>query len=185
MPAVRSLDHHLRHGPQSDAHGTQIFSRGGFVRLKGVEDVAILRTIEVMSDKDRDEVVSEPRTTPPGEGERRAIGGYYPQYRVAAALTLRGLRDGTLDAIRLRDPEAGRIDDIQIIGRTKLDAFQVKWSRYDEALTFRDLTRPEGSSPPLIAQLGEGWNRLRAANVAKRVVVHLVTNRRPSANDHI
>lgn len=138
-----------------------------------------------MPEKDRDEATVEPRTTPPGEGERRAIGGYYPQYRVAAALTLRGLRDGTLDAIRLADPEAGRIDDIQIIGRTKLDAFQVKWSRYGEALTFRDLTRPEGSSPPLIAQLGEGWNRLRAANIGKRVVVHLVTNRRPSANDHI
>src|SRR6266566_1243840 len=102
-----------------------------------------------MSDEDRDEVAPEPRTTSPGEGERRAIGGYYPQYRVAAALILRGLRDGTLEAIRLADPEAGRIDDIQVIGRTKLDAFQVKWSRYGETLTFRDLTRPDGSSPPL------------------------------------
>jgi hypothetical protein len=70
-----------------------------------------------MPDKDRDEVAPEPRSTPQGEGERRAIGGYYPQYRVAAALILRGLPDGTLDAIRLADPEAGRIDDIQIIGR--------------------------------------------------------------------
>jgi hypothetical protein len=140
----------------------------------------------VISDEDRHEDARESRTSPPGEGERRAIGGYYPQYRVAAALILRGLRDGTLEAIRLADPKAGRVDDFQIIGRGKCDAFQIKWSRYGEPpLTFRELTTPDGSSPPLIAQLGDGWQRLRAANPEIRVVIHLTTNRRPSANDRL
>jgi hypothetical protein len=128
-------------------------------RRSGDDGGAEPRTIEMMSDEDRDENARESRSTPPAEGERRAIGGYFPQYRIAAALVLRGLRGGTLEAIRLADPRAGRVDDIQIIGRGKLDAFQVQWSRYGEPpVTFRELTKPDGSSPALIAQLGDGWN---------------------------
>ena len=62
---------------------------------------------------------------PPAMGERRAIGGYHPQYRVAAGLILRGLRDGTLEWIRVADPEAGRVDDFQIATANSLDAYQV------------------------------------------------------------
>ena len=98
----------------------------------------------------------------PAEGERRAIGGYYPQYHVAAALILRALREESLESIRIADPEAGRVDDIQIVSRGRLDAFQVKWSRYGHpAVTFRELTNADDSTPSLIAQLADGWTRLR------------------------
>ena len=80
------------------------------------------------------------RETAPAEGERRAIGGYYPQYRISASLILRSLRDGSLQWIRIADPEAGRIDDFQIGRQSRVDAFQMKWSRYPANFTFNDLT---------------------------------------------
>jgi hypothetical protein len=73
--------------------------------------------------------MSERDPLPPAMGERRAIGGYHPQYRVAAGLIIRALRNGTLEWIRVADPEAGRVDDLQIADGGLLDAFQVKWSR--------------------------------------------------------
>lgn len=82
--------------------------------------------------------MSEGDPLPPAMGERRAIGGYHPQYRVAAGLILRAFRDGTLESVRVADPEAGRVDDLQIATRGRLDAYQIKWSRH---------LRPSGESP--------------------------------------
>ena len=66
--------------------------------------------------------MSERDPLPPAMGERRAIGGYHPQYRVAAGLIIRALRNGALEWIRVTDPEAGRVDDLQIGARDVLDA---------------------------------------------------------------
>ena len=52
------------------------------------------------------EVPSE-KTRAPASGERQAIGGYYPQYRIAAFLTLRALREENLKWICVADPKAG------------------------------------------------------------------------------
>ncbi len=113
---------------------------------------------------------------PPAEGERRAIGGYYPQYRIAAFLILRSLREESLQWIRIADPKAGCVDDLQIGSQSRVDAFQVKWSQYSGSFTFEDLTKALGNAPALIAQLADGWKRLRAAYPGSRIVVHLVTN---------
>ena len=121
------------------------------------------------------------KTPTPASGERRAIGGYYPQYRIAAFLTLRALREENLEWIRVADPEAGRVDDFQIGMRGRVDAFQVKWPRYADPITFRQLTGQDG----LITQLGDGWKRLRGLHPRSRVVVHLVTNQTPSVNDNV
>jgi hypothetical protein len=51
---------------------------------------------------------------PPAEGERRAAVGYGGQYHVSASLIYRSLRDKTLQWIRIADPEAQRVDDLQI-----------------------------------------------------------------------
>jgi hypothetical protein len=80
------------------------------------------------------------KTRAPASGERQAIGGYYPQYRIAAFLTLRALREENLEWIRVADPEAGRVDDFQIGRRGRVDAFQMKWKRYGGPVTFRELT---------------------------------------------
>jgi hypothetical protein len=125
--------------------------------------------------------------TAPGEGERRAIGGYYPQYRIAASLILRQLRDETLQWIRVADPDAGRVDDIQIGSANRVDAFQVKWHQYPVSFTYGALAAPSSDAPSLIFQLADGWNRLRHQYPGKRVVVHLITNAIPStaANQQI
>jgi AAA domain len=119
---------------------------------------------------------------PPAEGERRAIGGYYPQYRIAASLILRSLREESLQWIRIADREAGHVDDFQIGSQSRVDAFQVKWSQSPGTFTFGELTRESGNAPALIAQLAEGWKRLRAAYPSCRIVVHLVTNNIPSVS---
>ncbi len=119
----------------------------------------------------------------PAQGERAAMGGYYAQYLLAAELILRRLDEGRLEWVRLADPEAGRLDDFQIATPNRLDAYQFKWGRFPETLTYNDLTREgkaEGDGgarrPPLITQLAEGWRDLRRANPARRVVAHLTTN---------
>lgn len=65
-------------------------------------------------------------TTPPSEGERRALSGYVPQYLVAAELILQRLRQGDFEWIRLVDPQVGQVDDIQIATGGRVDAYQVK-----------------------------------------------------------
>ncbi len=121
----------------------------------------------------------------PGEGERRAIGGYYPQYRIAASLILRHLRHevSPLQCIRLADPEAGRVDDFQIGSQSRVDAFQVKWHLYGGNFTFNDLKSPSDGAPSLIAQLADGWKQFRSAYPDKRIVVHLITSAAPSVSD--
>ena len=54
------------------------------------------------------------RSRKPAEGERAAIGGYYPQYLMSSNLVLRRLDEGRLEWVRLANPEAGRLDDFQI-----------------------------------------------------------------------
>ena len=129
--------------------------------------------------------MSEREPLPPAMGERRAIGGYHPQYRVAAGLIIRALRNGTLEWIRVADPEAGRVDNLQIGAGGLLDAYQVKWSRFPQTFTFNDLVKPSIDRPSLIRQLADGWQRLRAANPARRITVHLVTDDFASTHDHL
>ncbi len=119
----------------------------------------------------------------PAEGERRAASGYSNQYRVAAFLVYRALCRGELTAIRVADVDAGRVDDLQILRAGRIDAYQVKWSLYAESLTFKGLRTPEADKPSLIGQLGDGWKLLRGRNAGTRVVVHLLTNDRPSVGD--
>ena len=115
-------------------------------------------------------------TVAPGEGERRAIGGYYTQYLTSASLILQELRGGNLQWIRIADPKAGRVDDLLIGSPGRVDAYQVKSARYARPFTFRDLTVPQSSAPCLIRQLAQGWLILKQRYGQSRVVVHLVTN---------
>ena len=112
----------------------------------------------------------------PGEGERRAIGGYYAQYRTSASLVLQKLRGGRLEWIRVADPEAGRVDDLQIGSSGRVDAYQVKSAQYGRPFTFRDLVVSQSDAPALIQQLAQGWLALRQKYPQSRIVVHLVTN---------
>ena len=118
----------------------------------------------------------------PAEGERRAVSGYHHQYRTSACLILRSLMSGRLEWIRVADPKAGRVDDLQIGGPGRIDAYQVKSGQYGGSFTFRDLTTPQNGAPPLITQLAQGWQTLGRQNPGSRIVVHLITNESASAS---
>lgn len=126
--------------------------------------------------------------TDPADGERRAVRGYSAQYRVAAELIYDALLDGTLEWVRLADPEAGRLDDIQIARPSRLDAYQIKWGEYEDRITFRDLVTETGSGgstkPSPIAQLADGWQRLSSLHEGRRIAVHYTTRASPSTSDN-
>jgi len=110
----------------------------------------------------------------PGTGERAAASGLRNQYGVGASLVIDALREHDLQWIRVADPEAGRVDDLQIATTGRLDAYQIKWEQYPSTLTLNEFT--QGSSPPLIKQLADGWQHLQERYSNRRVVVHLLTN---------
>jgi hypothetical protein len=116
---------------------------------------------------------------PSSSGERAAIIGYSAQYRIAAELIYSALTAGVLEWVALADPDAGRVDDIQVASSGRLDAYQVKWSEQIGSLSFNDLTSGKGdaalaSSKGLIGQLAGGWHKLKQTHPARRVIVHLV-----------
>lgn len=122
---------------------------------------------------------------PPARGERRAIAGYAPQYRVAARLAYSALQDRSLLFIRLADPSAGKVDDFQLGTSSRLDAYQIKWTSYASPLSFRDFAGKPGDESSLLAQLADGWKLLRSQYPQERVVVHLLTNSVPSTDDSV
>lgn len=126
----------------------------------------------------RHQGTNQPRR-PPAEGERRAVGGYSNQYKLAAQLILDALGHD-LEWIRVADPEAGRVDDIQISSPARLDAYQVKWNRAPRPLTWGNLLEPSNVSPGLLRQLADGWAQLRTIHPNRRVIVHLLTTDLPS-----
>lgn len=123
------------------------------------------------------------RTRPSGDGERAAISGYRPQYEVAASIILHHLRKGTLEWIKLADPDAGAIDDFQIATPGRLDAYQVKWSQYSSNVTYNSFISASKDKKAPLQQLAEGWQKLRELNPNRSVVVHWLTNDQPSPND--
>lgn len=123
------------------------------------------------------------RTVAPADGERRAIGGYYPQYWLSGSIILRVLRDGRLVRLRVADPEAGRVDDLQLETPGRVDGYQVKWT--EGTITFKNLLTRDGENPPLLAQLADGWKRLRRRFPTLKHAVHLCSNATPSTRDSL
>lgn len=103
----------------------------------------------------------------PVAGGRAAASGYRHQYAVAADLTLDGLRSSTFVELKVEDPEAGRLDDVQIVREGRCNAYQVKSSAYSAARTLRALATPKSfagiasaSWSPLDDWAGEGGEPL-------------------------
>lgn len=79
------------------------------------------------------------RKTPPGQGERWAIGGYQHQYQAAAQLIYPALADGSLEWIGLADPQAGIVDDL-LLGLTNgvVVGHQFKSSQHPGGFSIRE-----------------------------------------------
>lgn len=118
----------------------------------------------------------------PAEGERAAICGYDAQYRISASLILRRLQERNLEWIRIADPKGGRLDDFQIGSNYRVDAYQMKWSEHPDNFTLNDLTAGSEEKPSLILQLAGGWKELSKKYPDSRIIVHLITNKIPSAS---
>ena len=124
----------------------------------------------------------------PASGERAALRGYRWQYDHIAARVYDALLDGEFHAVRLADPDAGRVDDLVLIGRDRTDGYQFKSVEYDSYLTFRQLVRPQrtrsgAKAPSTIRSLADGWTRLRKQ--WGNAQVHLVAQQLASVNDHL
>ncbi len=127
-------------------------------------------------------------THAPASGERASLRGYRWQYDHIAARVYDALLDGDFRAIRLADPEAGRVDDLVLIGGDRTDGYQFKSVEYDSYLTFHRLigpqrTRSGAKAPSTIRSLAEGWKRLRER--WGNAHVHLVTQQLASINDDL
>ncbi len=120
---------------------------------------------------------------PPARGEEVAIQGFYAQYLVAAELVLQRLNDPDFEYIAIKDIAAERVDDVQIISRRRVDAYQIKWNVPPRALTPSHLLgRGSASESGLFKQLVDGWKALQATHVERDVFVHLHTTSTPSVS---
>lgn len=137
------------------------------------------------ADKNESSLTSPLNTPPPSQGERSAKVGFHAQDKFSASIILNRLRSRDLLAIRIADPDAGRVDDFQLLTSGRVDAWQVKWATHAGFITLNNLISGDGNKPCLIAQLADGWQRIKAQRTGSRVVVHLATNSRPSKSDKV
>lgn len=130
---------------------------------------------------------THPQNKRPADGERRAIRNFSAQYRVAAALCYEALQQSELEWVRLVDPDAGRLDDVMIARPGRLDAYQIKWSEYQNEVKFSELvTATTVSNKPYPAPfelMADGWRRLRATHPMRRIHAHYLMHDSPSARD--
>ncbi|QXO95373.1 ATP-binding protein [Methanospirillum purgamenti] len=126
-----------------------------------------------------------PSEPPPSKGERNAIIGYKPQYEIAAIKIITAIKAGNLVSIKIADPDAGRVDDFQILSINRIDAYQIKWSEYPSSITYNKFISPIDGNPCYIAQLADGWKRLKNKFPSKKICVHFIHRNYPSTNDKI
>ncbi len=124
----------------------------------------------------------------PAAGERTALRGFRWQYDHIAALVYDALLDGDLVALRLTDPDAGRVDDLVLVRRGRTDGYQFKSVEFNGYLTFNQVVRDQrthggNKAPSLVRSLADGWERLRSRG--DNAHVHLVTEQLASVNDHL
>lgn len=111
-------------------------------------------------------------------GERAAIGGYLPQFDEFAAFVYQNLVNKQLEWIKVADPEAEKLDDIQYANRNEIHAYQVKWTIADATISYNNFC-------DLIPSLVSSWKALKAINPSKTIVPHLITNKSLSSYDSI
>lgn len=118
----------------------------------------------------------------PADGDRIDLGGKIPQFDAFAEFAYRELNAANLEWIRVADPKALTLDDIQYATISAIHAYQVKWSNQekDDPFSYTDLKN-------LLPDLVAGWEKLRIEYAAEKKIlfVHLLTNRPPSMHDSV
>jgi len=111
-------------------------------------------------------------------GERAAIGGYLPQFDEFAWFVYLNLINKKLEWIRVADPKAEKLDDIQYSTHSELHAYQVKWTIADANISFANFI-------DLIPLITSSWISLKSNNPSKNVIPHLITNKYASSHDSL
>ena len=105
----------------------------------------------------------------PAHGEDAALKGFTNQYIVAAELIYGALKDRDFIGVTLKEPEAGQVDDVVLVWKGRIDAYQVKWSDPPGTLTYSDFKN-------YIYQLFTGRLSLKKIYPDKEVYAHLHTS---------
>lgn len=121
-------------------------------------------------------------TKTPSEGDRIDIGGKLPQFDAFAWFIYKELIQNNLDWIRVADPEAKKLDDIQYSTKSEIRAYQVKWSNLDKPAPFSYNDFVE-----ILPEIHDGWKALCSYHQKenKKVFAFLLTNRPLSKHDSI
>lgn len=122
------------------------------------------------------------KATAPATGDRIDFSGKVPQFKSFALYAYRELVDENLEWIRIADPAALKLDDIQFATKLEIKAYQVKWSTKAKPtpFTFSEFIK-------LFPHLCQGYRALKKEhkNLPQRLKAHLLTNRPFSKNDSI
>ncbi|MGX1641288.1 hypothetical protein [Sphingobacterium sp. NPDC055431] len=118
------------------------------------------------------------QSTVSATGERAAIGGYLPQFDEFAWFVYLNLINEKLEWIRISDPIAEKLDDIQYLTTSELHAYQVKWTIADATMSFANFIE-------LIPLITSSWKSLKTNNPNKKVIPHLITNKPVSSHDSL
>ncbi|WP_375562985.1 AAA family ATPase [Bernardetia sp. OM2101] len=111
-------------------------------------------------------------------GERAAIGGYLPQFNEFASFVYINIVNRQLEWIKVADPEAEKLDDIQYSTFSEIHAYQVKWTINKEKISYKGFVE-------LMPLLISSWKKIKNNNLGKKVVPHLLTNKQLSSNDKV
>ncbi|MCX7320954.1 MAG: hypothetical protein NT113_16200, partial [Hyphomicrobiales bacterium] len=117
---------------------------------------------------------------PSGEGERRAMRGYVPQYDFAAHLIYEGLADGQLKWVGLADRGAGCFDDVVLGLQDRIVGYQIKTQTNPEAFGLQSLLF---GAEKLAKKLYHAWKQLKLDKPGARVQVAYLTRDFPRLND--
>jgi hypothetical protein len=121
-------------------------------------------------------------TTPPAEGERRALRGYERQYQSAAAAIYAALDRGELLWVGLADRAAGIADDVVLGFPGRVVGHQFKTSQFPGRFTLQTLLMGAGG---LLKPLADAWRSLKSISSDDIVEIRLVTNDYPSTRDTV
>lgn len=118
--------------------------------------------------------------TPPAEGERRAIRGYFSQYEKAGAAIYAALERDQLQWVGVADRSAGIADDLVLGFEGLVIGHQFKTSKFPGTFTVETIfTGADGLLKPLI----HAWQCLSKDNPDALVEIRLVVNDIPSVTD--
>jgi hypothetical protein len=111
-------------------------------------------------------------------GERAAIGGYLPQFDEFAWFVYLNLINKELEWIRVADPKAEKLDDIQYATYSEIHAYQMKWTTVEANISYKNFVK-------LLPVIVSSWKSIKAANPNKKVIPHLFTKKTLSSHDEI